>query len=394
MARGLASRGLCLTIVTLPESMKHPSMIAIAHSAEIRQQDAPQLIPAHSPLALHNTKRGIGGLVARESAYWRMFRTWYRVYAHRFRPDVVFLPYLDYCLYAIGLLGSPFGDCAWVGLAMRPSFHYRRVGVIAPRPALASVKEALFFRLLRNTHLRCLLTIDEALSEYLAGWPALKRKTAFFPEPVELRDLPDPVDAKQRFGVPSDRRLILVYGAITSRKGVLELLQALADPVFPSSVDVLLAGEISPEVHEALASSVTAPLVAQGRVRPMDRFIESEEEPTLFAAADMVWLGYRGHYTPSGVLAQAASAGRPVLACEEGVIGWQAKRHNLGEVFDPANPVALIAAVRALLRHNGARAAEGVAGPSPVGGKMSHALDVLDRALAGYVGYERGVSSR
>ena len=382
MATGLAERGFKVTIVTLPETTVHPSMRVLAKTAFNEGAGSLQLIGAAAPMVLPSGEMGGAlSLVARERAYWRLFRVWYKTYAYSVRPDMVFLPYLDYCLYAIGLLGSPFDDCPWAGLAMRPSFHYRSMGVLAPRPTLGGVKKVLFFRILHNRYLRKLLTIDEPLARYLADKWRVSGKATFFPEPAEFGELPARSEAKRKFGMAPERKLILLYGAVMTRKGVIELLRALAAPGFSPAVDVLLAGKVAAGIREMLAESWVRALCDAGRLKVIDRFIEPAEEPVLFAAADIVWVGYRGHYSSSGILVQAANAGRPLLACEEGVLGWQTQRHGLGRTVNPADTAEVAAAVDVLLgeqmeRQNNNRRVHAWCLPS-----FSEAQDALARAL-------------
>lgn len=386
MAVGLAERGFEVTIVTLTETMVHPCMLALAKAEPNAHYGggALRVVATEAPIALPSgAMGGIISLATREWAYWRLFHGWYRAHAAHVRPDVVFLPCMDYCLYIIGLFGSPFDDCPWVSLAMRPSFQYRSMGILAPRPAFAGVKRALFFRVLHNQHLKQLLTIDEPLAHYLADISEVAGKVSFFPEPAELGDLPAPAEAKRMFGVASERKVILLFGAISGRKGVFELVRALASPRFPPMVDVLLAGKVQePAIRELLAEAWVRTLYEAGRLKVIDRFIEPTEEPALFAAADIVWAGYRGHYNASGILVQAAKAGCPLLACEEGVIGWQTRRHGLGRTVNPTNPAEVCAAVAALLTEGAEKPADArsVSIWSPP--SFSEAQDALAYALS------------
>lgn len=379
MVEGLVGSALDVLVVTLPDSSEHPSVSALRRRAapggEVRLVSGP--VPANFRSFLQSAKTA--DLVRREVSYWRLFKSWYRWGSRLVCPKVVFVPYLDYCLYSIGLFGSPFGKTPWVGVAMRPSFHYSALGITAPEPAFAGIKKALFFRLLRSKQLKRLLTIDEPLMEFLKS-TNVARKVDFLPEPAEFIDMPSTEEAREQLGLPLDRQLVLVYGRITKRKGVVELLNAMVDPSFPVTTDVLLAGKITQEVKDVLAAPSIRVLEQQRRVMRLDRFIEAGEEKLLFAAANVIWLGYRGHYTASGVLVQACAAGRPVIACEEGILGWQTRRHNLGRVVSPTDTMGVIDAVRELVEQVPDRDRDQAVA---IGGSFARAQEAIVHALVG-----------
>jgi len=77
----------------------------------------------------------------------------------------------------------------------------------------------------------------------------------------------------------------------------------------------------------------------------LDRTLDSTDEGRVFAAADIAWLGYKGHLGTSGVLVLAGLAGLPVIGCVEGEIGFQVRRDALGEVVE----VCKVDSVRAAL---------------------------------------------
>ena len=75
----------------------------------------------------------------------------------------------------------------------------------------------------------------------------------------------------------------------------------------------------------------------------------AEEEYMVFKASDIAWLGYRGHYTMSGMLAQAGSMGLPVIACKEGLIGWFTEKYELGVALNNLDEKEVINAINRLL---------------------------------------------
>ena len=66
----------------------------------------------------------------------------------------------------------------------------------------------------------------------------------------------------------------------------------------------------------------------------MNKFVDAESEQMVFAASDVVWLGYRGHFAMSGVLVLAAKARRVIIATRYGLIGWHTRVKRLGITVD------------------------------------------------------------
>lgn len=298
------------------------------------------------------------GEPGRELALRRFFGQAYRV-VHQAEPvDYVFLPYLDYCLYALGLLGSPFGLTQWGGICMRPSFHYAHYGVIAPKPKLASSKRALFLRLLRSKTLKSIYTIDELLHRFVverhSSWT---HRLQYVPDPAELKGSHTYESARQSLGIPDGAVVVLAYGAIDERKGLDVLIEAISSIEVPKTLHLLVAGRQSAAIQPLMQSTQVSTLTQERRCHVINNFVDDAVEQMVFAAADIVWLGYRNHYAMSGVLVLAAVTGKPVIATQDGLIGWYTRARELGLAIDTKNAGKVVEALRSLAsdRHNKVR---------------------------------------
>ena len=348
---GLVEYGFKVIVATLKGSTQHPSMLQISTTFS----DAVDVVTfERNNFAIFKNFHGLPKLLIDQVAYWWMFRKLYRRQLLKYSLTAVFLPYFDYCLYMTGLLGSPFGQTPWAGIAMRPSFHHPEMGIPSPRQTLRRLKKAIFMHLLKNETLRQVLTIDDSLVQYLSHRNFEKKKLTFLPQPTnsELSSGPICSTPRKQCNSVSKRKMILLYGALSFRKGIRELLQAIVNPAFPKFVDVVLAGKVTEEIRPFLSANSVKALQREKRLSIIDGFICEQDEQFLFENADMVWLGYRGHQTSSGVLVQAARAGRPIIACDEGLIGWQTKHYNLGIVIQPTDVHAVITGIRFLANNS------------------------------------------
>jgi glycosyltransferase involved in cell wall biosynthesis len=89
-------------------------------------------------------------------------------------------------------------------------------------------------------------------------------------------------------------------------------------------------------------------LLEQSRLHILGGWADERNERMAFAAADIAWLGYTGHWQSSGVMVQAAHMGLPLIASDEGVIGWSTKRHGNGLAVPVRRTAAVVEALQRL----------------------------------------------
>lgn len=264
-----------------------------------------------------------GADMRRELGYRRFFRRLYDRAAAKPPVDRVFLPYLDYCANAIGLLGSPFGPAPLDGICMRPTFHFEQMGVVAPRRPLDVLKRVAFDRLLANPSVGRLFTIDETLYKYYQGRKRSdSAKLVFLADPAEFVGNCSREAARGKLGIPSNAKVILLYGSLEPRKGVQSLLDRLQHPDTDPNTHLLIVGKQTPEVSAMFAQPELRRYYEQGRIHEVNRYVSPEEEQVAFAAADAAWLKYEGFYQMSGVLVKAVKAGLELELPDVGLLGW------------------------------------------------------------------------
>ena len=340
IARACIEAGERCVIVTDQSYKSHPLTQRIASNAEPGLCIAPLELLARQP-----------GALGRCSVYARFHALFSHAFAEVRREwpmRLVIVPYADYFFYTLGLLGSPFGSIDWIGLVMGASFHHSQVGVRTPRrPIVDRTKRLLFARGMHSQGLHTLLTIDPTLPGWFAHSRAARHAAPleYVADPFPDTPAEDPHRARERLGLDPQARYLLVYGAISERKGIRELVQALAhDAAAPT---LLIAGEQDPETHAFLNAHL--PQLAHAPV-VLDRFIADDIERALFSACDAVWLGYKQHYGMSGVLVQAYRFGKPVIATADGLIGWFCRDGQLGPRIDDLSRASIAQALGELAR--------------------------------------------
>lgn len=290
-------------------------------------------------------------------AHWRSLDR----YLRERRPAHVLLMYFDHA--QLGLALNLRGHTTRVsGIYFRPvrprtedSNSPSRFG--APSPLTRLRKRALLGLAARNPHLERLFVLDPIAAPALA-----EHRTD-----VEVRSLPEPISRpdergedgarsgralRRNLNVGDDETLLLLFGMLTPRKGVSELIEALTmlRSTETGPCTVLLAGPLDenlrPEIERRAARiSETGPV----RVVLRDRFVPSDRHEALFRAADGLLMPYQHHVGMSAVLVRAATYGLPVIGPNSGTLGELIRSHRLGRAVDTTDPRVLAEAIEAFL---------------------------------------------
>ena len=210
--------------------------------------------------------------------------------------------------------------------------HYRRVfGSRLPPGEMASawLQWALIQRWRRRPDAHALFLLDpQALPSVRIGRGA---PAFWFPEPPVAR-----LPADRR---PAARSGVVLYGALSARKGVDLLAAAVAAE--PGGLRVTLAGEIETQFGARLERHVEAMRSAGADVDLRLHRHDEIEGLAVLAGGSCIVLPYPRHYTMSRVLLEAAAVGTPVVVHDFGLLGHLVRSHGLGIAVDCRNPRAL-----------------------------------------------------
>ena len=238
MVRAGNRLGIHIQLLTSHESANHKSYQSIQE--EFAGQFETSFLPSD---ALTSRLLKGNNSFAKQLGYYLAFQSFFRQLSPSKRPDIVFLPYLDYIDKIVFVLGSPFGKTPWSGLPMQNKFHYTKMEARRPAGRSDKLKQKIFLHLLGNRTLKSMFTIDELLYEYTRQYyPALAKKLVYVHDPVDIASSKSQAMARQKFGLPEAGKVLLVYGMLSLRKGLESLLIAMQQPDFPREICLFFSG--------------------------------------------------------------------------------------------------------------------------------------------------------
>lgn len=260
--------------------------------------------------------------------------------------DVCFLANnLDACVKDIAFSRPGALKTKLVGVLDQPFLHYAKFASRVTKEWLSPYR---YLSAYIKTFLMChhsfvaeVLMLDPLAPSFYNRVFATS-KFRFLPEYVTEVDLIP--DFANYFGLPANRKIILLAGCISRYKGVIEFLNALKEalryPDFREHVCIIIAGEVVSDVRNNVYDMLSAIRLLQPSmpIFLFDRLLTDEEFVSLISLSDVICLPYGTVPTTSGLLMHATAYGRPVVAYDFGIVGELIRNHRLGVLYDQPGP--------------------------------------------------------
>jgi len=275
-------------------------------------------------------------LLIQQVKYWFELKKTCANLTKAIRPKVIYLSTMDWCRKSIEIFGSPFGTTPYIGLNMSISHHRYTTG-IGPKGRADWFYDLFFKRMLKNMYLQRILLIDEVAYGYCKSRYGINsKKVSYVPDFSSISGDRTKNQCRSTLCIPTSSFVLLVYGTLTNRKGIKELMSAFSNPDMPENVILHLAGASDADVRKLCDSDKAKFLKKKNRLITNFFFHDQDEEYRAFKSADAVWLGYTGKFFgSSGVLYQSISLGLPIIGMKVGLIGYYINKYRIGVSVDP-----------------------------------------------------------
>ena len=217
-------------------------------------------------------------------------------------------------------------------------------------------KKLQMFLLLRNQSIKSVFILnDRGAVDYMNGWSFSRNVFRFLidPIPAGMRDInvsKEKPESNKQFN-------FIMLGAISPRKGCLEVIKALKHANFPNGMNVSLhlMGAFSkeyPEYEELLLSEIEALKLTRMdvQVELKNEFIDNEAFCQEISDSDCVLATYMGFFGSSGMIGHACRYQKPLIVSCDGLIGIIVESKQLGLCVNSCDIDALAITIEKMIR--------------------------------------------
>ena len=270
--------------------------------------------------------------------HWRLWRLGIKT-ACDLGGQTVFFAVMDDVLMAAAFSWPPLVKVS--GLIFRGSLHYPEFRKGLKGVAIQGMKSLYFQWALSRGHLTTLFTLDPYLKEYSNQRIFHGEKVKFLPEPYDSSSYLVSLQCRKRAEVK-----FLFYGIMQQRKGVRQLVEALA--LLPQDIRGCTIfrfcgeGPMVPFIEERLPALREAGV----KLTLLPRYMTEKELEDEISNADGILAPYLNHVGSSGILLTSASYRKPIISQRVGMIGREIRKYRLGEAVDTLKPQQIADAIK------------------------------------------------
>lgn len=285
----------------------------------------------------------------------RNFQEWslFCHYVKQLKIDRALLMYYDTYQYPLALRLNP--QCSVLGIYFRPTFHYQYFSNSSEGYSNlpASWEKFVLNLVFSNPKVDSLLTLDPFVKEFLRK-DKQKSKLVYLPDPVRVCEYSQVQlqQIKASLNIESSRKLFLLFGALTDRKGIYQLLDSI--PLLPKNICEKIAFAFVGEASQDNQTKIENKIADLSNNYPIQiyrqyEFLPEEDIQAYFEVSDFVLALYQNHVGMSGILNLAAAKHKPVLSSDYGLMGELVKQYHLGLAVDSTNPQKIAEGVEQIL---------------------------------------------
>jgi glycosyltransferase involved in cell wall biosynthesis len=276
----------------------------------------------------------------------RAFQEWHLLhkYARQLEATQCLLMYFDSILLSLAFRGK--FPCPLSGIYFRPIFHYSEFADFTPlrHERLLQLRDKFALsRVFSNSQFQTLFCLDPFAAERISKFNS-HAKAIYLPDPVQIYSESDSQVEKLRenLGIQPGRTVFLMFGVPQKRKGIYQLLEAIA--LFPSELcQKFCLLVVGPKSSDTLVQTRMAELSESLPIQIIshDKFVPDREIQPYFQVSDVILAPYQRHIGMSAILVRAAAAQKPVLSSNYGLMGEMVKRYELGITVDSSVPAEI-----------------------------------------------------
>jgi glycosyltransferase involved in cell wall biosynthesis len=175
------------------------------------------------------------------------------------------------------------------------------------------------------------------------------------PDPIEVGQITavSVEELKKKYGIEENKQVFLIYGHLSSRKNVPNILAALKRVNISQRqrICILICGEPEKGYESTLYSSIAEAEKKYPEVHFVKhfRFFNPSDTNEVFKIVDIVLVPYINFFSSSNILGLAAKYSKPLIASNLGVMEGLVNQYKLGITVSPHRPEAIAEAMNMYL---------------------------------------------